>query len=104
MKPKCKTYPDGTQAWYLNSVLHKEDGPAYIGSDGSQYWFLNGKLHREDGPAAIYQYGYKGWWLNGNDITDEVNNWANERKIDLNNMSDMDKLVLKIEMKMWAKQ
>lgn len=25
---------------------------AWIWPDGTQYWFLNGKLHREDGPAV----------------------------------------------------
>ena len=125
MKPKCKTYPNGTQFWYLDGNLHREDGPAVIYPDGIQRWYLNGKLHREDGPAVIYPDGYKEWWLkgklhredgpavidgsqfwylNGNDITKDVNDWANERNIDLNNMCDMDKLVLKLEMKMWAKQ
>ena len=126
MKPECKTYPDGTQVWYLNGKRHREDGPAvispngtqywflngkrhrkdgpaYIGSDGSQYWYLNGKLHREDGPAYIGSNGSQKWYLNGNDITKDVNDWANERNIDLNNMSDMDMMVLKLEMKMWTK-
>ena len=80
MKSECKIYPDG-----------------------SQNWLLNGKLHREDGPAEIYPDGTQIWFLNGIDITSEVNNWAKERNIDLNNMCDMDKLVLKLEMKMWAK-
>ena len=96
-------YPDGTQAWYLNDELHREDGPAVIYPDGTQAWWLNGKYHREDGPAIIYPDGSQRWYLNDNDITDDVNHWANERNIDLNNMSDMDKLVLKIEMKIWTK-
>jgi hypothetical protein len=78
MEPTITTYPDGTQAW-----------------------FLNGKRHGEDGPAIIYSDGTQTWWLNGKHITKEVNNWANERNIDLNNMSDMDKMILKIEIKMW---
>ena len=36
-----------------------------IYSDGSQYWYLNGQLHREDGPAEIYSDGYQRWWVNG---------------------------------------
>jgi hypothetical protein len=78
MKPTLKTYKDGAQVWYLNDKCHREDGPAYIGSDGTQYWYLNGKH-----------------------ITEEVTNWAKERNIDLNNMSDEDKLILKTELKMW---
>jgi hypothetical protein len=124
MEPTHKTYKDGSQCWYLNGKLHREDGPAVIYPDGSQYWYLSGDLHREDGPAVIYPDGTKKWflndelhredgpaiiwpdgsqewWLNGKNITKEITNWAKERNIDLNNMSDMDKMVLKIEIKMW---
>jgi hypothetical protein len=78
MKPRLKTYKDGTQVWYLNDKRHREDGPAYIGCYGTKYWYINGKH-----------------------ITNEVNDWAKERNIDLNNMTDEDKMVLKIEIKMW---
>jgi hypothetical protein len=124
MKSTLKTYPSGRQEWLLNGKHHREDGPAIIFPDGFQSWWLNDKRHREDGPAVIYPNGTKKWYLNGkyhredgpayigsdgtqewyvNDkhITKEVNDWANERNIDLNNMSDMDKMILKIEMKMW---
>ena len=126
MKPECKIYSDGTQRWYLNGKRHREDGPAIIYPNGYKEWWLNGKYHREDGPAVIYSDGRQDWYLNGkrhredgpaiicpdgeqywylndNDISDNVIHWANERNIDLNNMSDMDKLVLKLEMKMWTK-
>ena len=103
MKPECKISPDGSQRWYLNDKLHREDGPAIICPDGTQRWYLNGKCHREDGPAIIYSDGTQVWYLDDNHITNEVIHWANERNIDLNNMSDMDKLVLKLEMKMWTK-
>jgi hypothetical protein len=93
--------PSGTQAWCLNGQYHREDGPAVIYPDGSQAWWLNGKRHREDGPAVIYPNGYQAWWLNGKQITLKITNWANERNIDLNNMSDEDKMILKTEIKMW---
>jgi hypothetical protein len=124
MKPTLKTYKDGRQEWYLNGYIHREDGPAVIYPDGTQWWYLNDKIHREDGPAVIYSNGTQSWWLSGNlhredgpaiiypdgtqawcvngkDITKDVTNWANERNIDLNNMSDMDKMILKTELKMW---
>jgi hypothetical protein len=124
MKPTLKTYKDGTQTWWLNGEYHREDGPAIIRPDGTKRWYLNGKIHREDGPAAIYPDGTQEWFLNGEfhredgpayigsdgsqywflndkEITEEINDWAKERNIDLNNMSDMDKMVLKIEIKMW---
>jgi hypothetical protein len=80
---------------------HREDGPAIIGPDGSQKWYVNGKRHREDGPAYIGSNGRQLWYLNNKNITKDVTNWASERNIDLNNMSDVDKMVLKIEIKMW---
>jgi len=31
---------------------------------GNKRWYLNGLLHREDGPAVEYADGNKEWWLN----------------------------------------
>jgi hypothetical protein len=67
----------------------------------SKSWYINDNLHREDGPAIIRQNGTKEWYLNGKNITKEITNWAKERNIGLNNMSDMDKMVLKTEIKTW---
>ena len=58
----------GSQCWYLNGKLHREDGPAEICADGDQIWYLNGKLHREDGPAEIYANGSQRWYLNGKPV------------------------------------
>jgi hypothetical protein len=102
MRPYIETYDDGSQMWFLNGKIHREDGPAIIGSDGCQLWYLNDKCHREDGPAVIHPDGRQEWWLNGKDITNKVvKNWANERNIDLNNMSDFDKMILKTELRVW---
>jgi hypothetical protein len=100
MKPVCTTYPDGTQVWYLNGNIHREDGPAVIHPNGTQVWLLNGNIHREDGPAFIDPNGTQCWFLNGKEITDEVNDWAKERNIDLNNLSHNDRIILKLELKM----
>jgi hypothetical protein len=62
---QVKVYGDGSQYWYLNDVLHREDGPAVEGADGSVEWWLNGELHREGGPALEWINGAKEWWLNG---------------------------------------
>jgi hypothetical protein len=62
---KIIKYSNGTQYWYLNGKLHREDGPAAIYVEGSQLWYLNGKLHREDGPAIIDADGKQHWYLNG---------------------------------------
>lgn len=42
----------GTEYYYRNGVLHREDGPAVVQKDGSFKYYRNGVLHREDGPAV----------------------------------------------------
>jgi len=51
--------------WYLNGVLHREDGHAVEWANGGKFWWLNGKKHREDGHAEEWAGGTKHWWLNG---------------------------------------
>ena len=63
-------YPSGFKAWYLDGNRHREDGPAIEYSDGDNYWYLNGKLHREDGPAVEWVEGRKVWYLNGKRLTE----------------------------------
>lgn len=65
--PNSKAEVDihGTQRWYKNSKLHRDDGPAVIYRDGEQRWFKNGKLHRDDGPAVIRPDGERRWFKHG---------------------------------------
>ena len=70
----CKTSADGSKAWYLNGVRHREDGPAYEGADGSKWWYLNGELHREGGPAYEGADGSKRWYLNCKPYTEAQHN------------------------------
>jgi len=56
---------NGNKQWYLNGILHREDGPAMEYADGTKYWYRNGKRHREDGPGIEYADGTKYWYLNG---------------------------------------
>jgi hypothetical protein len=39
-------------------------------SEGEKYWYLNGLLHREDGPAYEGYNGYKEWWLNDEEYSE----------------------------------
>ncbi len=58
---------DGSQAWRINKLLHREnDLPAIIYADGTQEWYINEKRHREnDLPAIINADGYQAWFING---------------------------------------
>ena len=64
-QPECKVDEYGTKEWYLNGVLHREDGPAVERTNGTKIWWLHGKYHREDGPAVEWADGSKEWRLNG---------------------------------------
>jgi len=61
----------GTEFWYKDGDLHREDGPAVITEDGEEYWFRNNLLHREDGPALIPKEGSKAYYLNDKEIDKE---------------------------------
>jgi len=50
-------------------ILHREDGPAFVGSCGGKSWWVNGNRHREDGPAIEYANGAKSWYLNGESMS-----------------------------------
>lgn len=60
--------------WYLNSLFHREDGPAVEGACGSKWWYKHGVPHREDGPAVDLFNGKKYWYLNGVQYSKEVFN------------------------------
>ena len=90
---------DGDQSWFFEGKLHREDGPAIISSHGYKEWFNNGKLHRLDGPAFIHDDGDKAWFINDSHVTVIITDWANENDIDLDNLSEVDKALIKI---VWA--
>jgi hypothetical protein len=54
----------GTESWYKDDKIHREEGPARIFNSGEKEWWMNGDCHREDGPAIIGPNGEKQWWLN----------------------------------------
>jgi hypothetical protein len=61
----------GNRFWFLNGLLHREDGPAVEWADGTKYWYINGQRHREDGPAIEYTDGWKEWYLNGKKMSED---------------------------------
>jgi len=73
---------DGTQSWYINGKLHREDGPAIIWGNctqdgnlrpiaGRHDWYKEGKLHRDNGPAIIWADGSQYWYKNGHRHRDD---------------------------------
>lgn len=52
-------------SWYLNGLLHREDGPAIEYGNGSTEWYINGQLHRINGPAKQSINGDFSWYLFG---------------------------------------
>ena|ERR1700691_2655957 len=68
--------------YYLNGLLHREDGPAIIYPDGRIRYYLYGKRHRTDGPAVTHPNGNMYYYLNDKNIsTKEVNDWIKENNI-----------------------
>lgn len=56
-----------TKEWWLNGVRHREGGPAFINKVTTSWW-RNGLRHREDGPAIIKYNDYQEWYINGKKI------------------------------------
>ena len=95
-KPNCTIDDDGTKRWILNGHYHREDGPALEFSNGTKYWYIKNICHRLDGPAIIDGSGSSMWCFNGHEITDEITQWAKDNDIDLDNLSEDDKLLIKL--------
>jgi hypothetical protein len=64
----------GVKYYYLNDLLHREDGPAKEWRNGDKEWWINGKRHREDGPAVEFENGDK-WYYLENQRYSEQNYW-----------------------------
>ena len=56
---------DGYTAWWIHGEKHRINGPAVIDEEGTKYWYRRGQFHRIDGPAIESVDGYKEWWLDG---------------------------------------
>jgi hypothetical protein len=56
---------DGSQRWYKDNLLHREDGPAMEHSNGTKFWCINDRFHRTDGPAIEFAFGDKEWYIDG---------------------------------------
>lgn len=66
--PVCQKDKTGTERYFVDGLLHREDGPAVVTKIGGKSWYKNGKLHREDGPAIEEPDGTCHWNLDGRAI------------------------------------
>ena len=99
-KPICEIDEYGTKRWYNEDGLyHREDGPAIEYKDGTKIWFFHDEYHRLDGPAWIHDNGDTDWYINDYYVTSEITEWAKTHSIDLDNLTDVDKALIKI---VWA--
>ena len=87
-KSKCHSYGDN----FL--IINTTDIDIIFCKDSTGYIW-----HRLDGPAYINSTGEVVWYINDFDVTYEIEKWAKDRDIDLNNLTDVDKFMIKIE---WA--
>ena len=55
----------GHVRYFLDGMLHREDGPAVELSNGSKFWYIDNLHHRIDGPASIWYNGDMAWWHYG---------------------------------------
>ena len=83
----------------MNGKCHRVDKPAIEYCDGAKIWYLNDKRHRLDGPAYLCYNGEKYWFINECNVTDEITKWAKDNNIDLDNLTEVDKALIKI---VWA--
>ncbi|NCQ51847.1 hypothetical protein GW796_08135 [archaeon] len=59
MKIKSMVEGKGVKKYYLDGVLHREDGPAIESEDGINSWYLNGKfkgMQLRDGNTKDFSY------------------------------------------------
>ena len=90
-------FTSSTYSYYDDGLLHRDDGPALIftKSGNTEYW-QHGKKHRLDGPADISVHGSV-WWINGHCVDTAIRKWAKYMNIDLDNLSDEDKIMIQIK-------
>jgi len=84
---------NGDKSWYKEGELHRDDGPACESVNGSKYWYKEGKRHRLDGPACESVNGFKFWYIEGEMYTEENFN----KKIKEMNQPSCDGTIVEIE-------
>ena len=53
-KYNVDVFEDGSEFWYHNGLMHRENGPAVTEETGDKYWYLEGRcMSKEDWDGAI---------------------------------------------------
>jgi hypothetical protein len=77
----CETYDATAKEWRRPSdgKLHRVGAPAVIWFDGTEVYYKDGLLHREDGPAYDDKKGLQQFFLFGNEVTPkEFDKWREQ--------------------------
>lgn len=83
------------EAWYLDGRLHRDNGPA-VRDNNMEIYYKHGICHRSFGPAFI-RYGLESWVFYDQNVTDELLKWAEDNGIELDNLSEEDKSLMKMK-------
>ena len=81
-----------------------DDMTIQITPNGIYFSNLNYGDHRLDGPTVIYSTDFLSifphmktkWCINNYNVTEEITKWAEENDIDLDNLTDVDKALIKL--------
>lgn len=93
-----RLFNEHAERWELpNGILHREDGPAFDDRHGNIQYRQNGVAHRLDGPAIFREDGSYDWVIDGRYITEQIEFWAETMGIDLDNLSEDDKILISIK-------
>lgn len=97
----CNVYDDESFSYYDHGKLHRLNGPAeYDAVKNVSRYSVNGLRHRIDGPAVLWDGSKQGlWYVNGFCVDKEIRQWSNEMEIDLENLSEDDKVIIAM---MWS--
>ena len=77
---------------------HKCDETSYVVISKIGATFINetGSAHRLDGPAFTLYTGSEYWYIRGVLIDDQIREWAYQQNVNLDNLTEDDKLLIKL--------
>lgn len=96
--------PNGYFTYFIHGTMHRDCGPAHYNSETETKYVIDGNYHRLDGPARTFVYEREHeWWMNGINVTNRIKLWASEMNIDLENLTEEDKILIQIKWENYGK-